>query len=97
MVVAIVPAMIAAVVTAIIAAVIAAVIATVMPPVAAGFVAAHGLVSHAIGELLLVVLGVRGATGKKGGDEQQGHRAFHLTLLSGSISIRCGASIGSSS
>ena len=88
---------VATVVTMIIATIITAVVATVVPAllrdavlprVLAGFVDSHGLVGHLVGELFLVVLGVRGATGEKGGDEQQCHRAFHLDLLGGSNSIR---------
>jgi hypothetical protein len=85
------------VIATMVAAVITAVVATVVPAllrdavrarVLAGFVDSHGLVGHLVGELFLVVLGVRGATGEKGGDEQQCHRAFHLDLLGGSNSIR---------
>jgi hypothetical protein len=86
-----VPAIVTTIVTAVMPIIPMIATAAIMLHVAAGFFGAGGLVSHLVGKPFLVVLGVRGATGKQGGDEQKGHGAFHLDLLGGSHSIRFGS------
>jgi hypothetical protein len=84
------------VMTAVIATTVAVISATIIAMiVAAMIVVTHDLAGHPFGQRAARNrAGGEGRTaGKQRGDENKGHWAFHLNLLSGSDSIHCGASI----
>jgi hypothetical protein len=73
--------------------IISAVIVAAMS-IAIVVVAVQDLRRHPLGERAArIAIRVRRSRGEQRCDENEGHWAFHLDLLSGSVSIRCGASI----
>jgi hypothetical protein len=76
------------VVTAMITAVVATLMATILVAMLAGDLAGDLLRQFRAG-----VTRERRGAGQQRSQENEGHWAFHLDLLSGSYSIRCGASI----
>jgi hypothetical protein len=74
--------------TMVIAVVVAAIVMTTV--IATTVVVAHDLLRDLSGGVRIAGGEGRGADQQRG-DKNKGHWAFHLSLLSGSISIRCGS------